>query len=230
MRPEDPRGVSRPAPLRLSRRPRGVQRRPVAQGPVAGRRAAPAPLTPRSPSAIWHGARRLTAGACSSDSQGVEDALPTHRAGRADGCRQRDRSARRRSGARRAEPRRPRAGGAAGPRRGAGDRRAARRPGRPAHEPRLESTRAAVRPERRGEPARPRRRTWTNADVSTASWDPRIGLRGRPFAGNRKAVAAVGDRIYPVWGDARDPGPVDRGYGGLDVFTNAEPEGSPAEP
>ena len=71
-------------------------------------------------------------------------------------------------------------------------------------------------------------RTWTNADISTAAWDPRIGSRGTPFVGNRNGIAAVGDRIYPVWGDARDPGPVDQGHGGLDVFTNVEPEGSPA--
>ncbi len=66
-------------------------------------------------------------------------------------------------------------------------------------------------------------RRWTNTDVASASWDPRIGLRGRPFAGNRNAIAALGDRVYPLWGDARDPGPIDQGFGGLDVFTNPQP-------
>ena len=72
--------------------------------------------------------------------------------------------------------------------------------------------------------------TWRNANVSTASWDPSKGRPGAPFAGNVNSVAAAADRIYPVWGDARDPGPIDQGHGGLDIFTNVERRGSPAAP
>jgi len=73
-------------------------------------------------------------------------------------------------------------------------------------------------------------RTWVNANISSRPWNPALGFRGAPFVGDTQDIDAAHDRIYPVWNDARDPHAVRNRHGGLDIFTNAEPGGSPVAP
>lgn len=62
--------------------------------------------------------------------------------------------------------------------------------------------------------------TWTNARISTQSWDPDRGFfRSGRFIGDYIDVAASERAVYPVWTDGRDSA-IDRtGIGETDIFT-----------
>jgi hypothetical protein len=66
--------------------------------------------------------------------------------------------------------------------------------------------------------------TWTNRDISTKSWDPRLGFftSGR-FIGDYITVAASSKFIYPTWADGRTTQIVRTGIGNTDIFTDVEP-------
>ena len=72
--------------------------------------------------------------------------------------------------------------------------------------------------------------TWTNVDISTAPWDPANSVPGGPGLGEYNGLGSFRQRIYPLWIDARNPGPIAAGHGGTDIYTNVEPHGSPAQP
>jgi hypothetical protein len=63
--------------------------------------------------------------------------------------------------------------------------------------------------------------TWSQANISTAAWDPgQSFFTCGCFIGDYNAIAASDEVIYPVWTDGRNtPG---RPLGQTDIFTNVE--------
>lgn len=67
--------------------------------------------------------------------------------------------------------------------------------------------------------------TWTNKDISTASWNPDWGFfHSGAFIGDYAGIASSSRAIYPVWTDGRNTGYPQTGSGSTDIFTNVERE------
>jgi hypothetical protein len=67
--------------------------------------------------------------------------------------------------------------------------------------------------------------TWTNQDISTASWNPDLGFfKSGAFIGDYAGIASSTEAIYPVWTDGRNTTFAQTGSGSTDIFTNVEPQ------